>query len=464
MPKLSEIYQNYQKNLKSYYLTQLEGEPWYKRSFYALACFITIFIKEINSLRLFTRVASGTYTTMLALVPFVVVGGSLILTFNKGLTVEELVLKINDFVLPVAGETISTFLAGSLERAVNLGLGPIGLISLLITSVMLFVHIEDAFNDIWHVAKPRAFWLRILLFYAIVTLGPLVIFYSIVQAAKIFTSELVTGFWWNILRETAVITAFCFVAFKFFPNTRVLLKNALIPAILISILLEATKYGFGFYMSFAFSTDPNSQTNYNILYGTIGIIPVTLLWIYLTWMLVLFGVETCYCLQNMRALRLQLCYDCSANESETWVFLGAYAAIEVLSALVRNFCAGRDPLTAEELAVECIYPVKAIEAILGRLESLNIVKSNEGEFAKTYFIARPLDTISIKSVMEAFDESSPRVIKHPKLDALVCQLMGAQQQIWAESNANILREDGVLLKDVSHEPTVLNLNLDESRS
>ena len=84
----------------------------------------------------------------------------------------------------------------------------------------------------------------------------------------------------------------------------------------------------------------------------------------------------------------------------------------------------------------------------------------ENDFATTYILAKPLDAIVIKDIMKLFDESSPRVKKHPKLQALVEQLIAAQEQIWSKSNANILREDGVSLKDVSSEPTMNDLHVD----
>lgn len=464
MKKFSDLKDCIKRNQREYYLTEMVGEKWYKRAFYYTLCFVAVFISEVRSLRLFTRVASGTYTTMLALIPFMVVGGSLILTFNQSADIGVLMERISEFAMPVVGESnkIGDFITTVLERTKTIGMGPVGLISLLVTTVMLFVHIEDCFNDIWHVAKPRAFFLRILLFYAIVTLGPLLISYSIFQAAEYVPSGFTQNVYWKYIRETLILALLCFVVFKFLPNTRVSLKSAFVPAAFASIVLEVGKSAFGFYMKFAFTQ--NEHSNYNLLYGALGIIPVTLLWLYLTWMMILFGVEIGYCMQNMRSLRLRMCYDTRKGDGDTWIFIGAYSALEVLASLVRNLCAARQPMNAEEIAVDCIYPVPAVEAILGRLENINVVKKIESEFSSTYILAKPLDSIVICEVMKTFDESSPRVKKHPKLEALVTQLIAAQEQIWTSSNANILREDGVALKDVGSDPTVDNLHLDEQDS
>ncbi len=461
MPKISDFLDKVRRGQREYYLTEMVGEKWYRRAFYFCICFVTVFWAEVRALRLFTRVASGTYTMMLALIPFMVVGGSLILTFNQNADLGVLMAKVGDYVMPVVGDNnkILDFISMTLERTRNIGMGPVGLISLLVTSVMLFVHIEDCFNDIWHVAKARAFYLRILLFYAVVTLGPLLVSYSVFQATDFIPHEITDNVYWKYLKETLIIALLCFIVFKFLPNTRVSIKSAIIPAVIGAVLLEVGKSAFGFYMSFAFTA--NEHSNYNVLYGALGIVPVTLLWVYLMWVLVLFGVEMGYCLQNMRSLRLRMCYDVRKGDGESWIFIGAYAALEVLASLVRNLCQGKDPMNSEELAVDCIYPVAAVNAILVRLEKINVVKKIESEFSSTYILARPLDSIVICEVMKLFDESSPRVKNHPKLDALVKQLMAAQEQIWTSSNANILREDGVALKDVGSVPTVTNLHLDE---
>ena len=453
MPKIKQILDSIKQKQKQYFLTGMEEEVWYRRAFYAFISFLSIFIAEIRSQRLFTRIASTTYTTMLALIPFVVVGGSLIITFNKEVNVTELITRINKFVTPVAGDVIAQFLSESLERTLDLGLGPIGIIALFVTSVMLFVHIEDGFNDIWHVVKPRAFYLRILLFYAVVTLGPVVVSFSMFQAAELFPSMIRDDSTWQGFQDLFIVFLACFILFKFLPNTRVRIKYAFIPAIVAATCMLIAKWGYGIYMTVAF------KSNYSILYGAIGIIPLTLLWLYFIWTIIYFGAEASYCIQNMRSLGLRWCYDSNPNSTE-WVFIGAYAALEVLAAMVRNLCAGRDPCTVEALAVECVYPSQAILAILARLEQNNVVKRIDNEFASTYILAKPLDTIAIRDVMKLFDESSPRVQKHPKLRALVEQLLAAQAQIWSESNANMLREDGVSLKDVSSDPTIDNLHIE----
>ena len=454
MPNFKQFIEQTRKHRKQYFLTGMKHEAWYRRWFYAAMSFFSVFISEIRNLRMFTRVASSTYTTMLALIPFMIVGGSLVITFNKQVNVTELITRINQFVTPVAGDVIAKFLSESLERTLDLGLSPIGVLALVVTSVMLFVHIEDCINDIWHVAKSRAFYLRILLFYAVVTLGPLVVSFSMFQGTELLPGMFRDNPTLQMFQNVFIIFLTCFILFKFLPNTKVRIKYAFIPALIAAICMYIAKWGFGIYMSFAF------QSSYSILYGALGIIPMTLLWLYFIWTIIYFGVEASYCLQNMRTLSRRWYGDTNPDDVE-WYFIGAYAALEVLAALVRNLCAGKEPPAADAISDECQYPQQAIEAILARLEQINIVKSVEYDFNKTYILAKPLDAITIREVMKQFDESTARAQKYPKLQALVEQLTSAQDQIWADSNANILREDGVSLKDVSAAPTLHDMHVDE---
>lgn len=432
---IKERYEHFLAEQRRYSMTHMREDHWCRRSFYAFVCFIAVVYDEVMSSRLFIRSSSTAYTTMLALIPFLIVGGSFVLMFNKMATISELIGHINDAVIPSAGDSIAGFLTDSLERTLDLGLGPVGVIALFVTSVMLFIHIEDTINDIWHVRRARAFHLRILLFYAVVTLGPVLFSFSIYQGAQII-ADLDSEFGiWKLFGSRLTTFFVFFVLFKFVPNTRVKMLNAIIPAVVVGILFEVMKYLFTLYMTMAF------KSSYSILYGAIGLIPLILVWVYVIWTLTYLGVEACYCSQNFHHLMLRRLYENPTSNQDHWIFIGAYAPLEVLSVLVRDLCNDKSPSPCEDISTACRYPIVAVEAVLERLSGMGITKSVDGEFSKAYFLSRPLDAITINEVMRAFDESSPRVNDHPRLQKLVTQLLEAQRAIWADTTANDLRED-----------------------
>ncbi|MCL2326495.1 MAG: YihY family inner membrane protein, partial [Proteobacteria bacterium] len=202
---------------KRFILTRMRHEPWYRRAFYTCLSFAQVIYDEVMENRLFVRASGAAYTTVLALVPFLVVGGSFVVMFNKQASLAEIITHINDWVVPVAGDTLATILADNLARTLDIGLGPVGAIFLVVTSVMLFIHIEDTLNFIWHVRKSRPLHLRVLLFYAVVTLGPLLVSYSIYQAAQFFDDLGGASVLWGHTRSLLIAMALFYTMFQFLP-------------------------------------------------------------------------------------------------------------------------------------------------------------------------------------------------------------------------------------------------------
>ncbi len=422
-------------------LTGLPDAPWYKRAFHTMICFVHVMYAETRATRTFMRASSATYTTTLAMIPFLVVGGSFIALFNHDITSNDIVNYLQEFIGPIANPAVTSFLTDSLSRALEIGLGPVGIISLLITTVMLFISIQDSVNDIWHVKRKQKLYIRVLLFYAIVTLGPVLVSISVYQTTRIMgtlvpidTSDDGFGIL-KYIRTIGISILVCFVLYKFLPNTKVNFKYTFIPAVITAIIFEVTKSAFSLYMSIAFAN------SYRILYGAIGFVPITLLWIYIVWTLVFLGFQSCYCIQNFKQLKLATLYDSdNDNESDLWIFLGPYAPIEVIAALVRELENGKTPVRAEELALSCQYPIPAIDAILTRLVQHKFVNVLETDGELLYVLAYPLDALDLNLIMDAFDESTPRTLRYNKLYDLIREQNARRRALFKTLNGHALRE------------------------
>lgn len=441
--KIKQYLEKLKADLRTYCLTGLPEAPLYKRMLLAMIAFVRILWSEIRINRTFMRASSVTYTTTLALIPFLAVGGSFILMFNRTVKSEDIVAHLIDFITefigPLTDDQFSTLITDTLTRALNIGLGPIGIIALLVTTVMLFITIQDSVNDIWHVRKGQKLYLRILIFYALVTLGPVVISISIYQATQIISALNADMSIWKYVQTSAVSLVASFLLFKFLPNTRVKVKHAFIPAILFAVIFEITKYAFSYYMSIAFNR------SYDPLYGAISFVPITLFWIYISWTLMFLGVQTCYCTQNFRKLIMASVYDAdqSDEQDDVWFHIGPYAPLEVTAALVRALEMGQTPVSAEALSIECQYPQQAVEAVLSRLVTAQFVNTVNSDSETKYVIAKPLDALSLNEIMDLFDESTPRATRFEHLNAIVSH-QTEQRHTWLEEKtANDLRESHV---------------------
>lgn len=197
--------------------------------------------------------------------------------------------KIEDFIfrnfVPTRTEEIRSYI---IQYTSNVGvLGVFGIFALIIAAIFLFNTIEVTFNNIWHVKKKRPFLGKLTSLWTVLTLTPILIGVSFYLAAK-FTaqSQGIVPAW--IVPYALNIIAFWF-AYQFIPYTNIRIHAAMIAAVVVGILWELAKGGFNWYIT--------NLTSFNQIYGSLGTVPVFLLWLYLTWIIVLLGTELAYAIQ-----------------------------------------------------------------------------------------------------------------------------------------------------------------------
>lgn len=247
-----------------------------------------------------TQAASSlTFTTILAMVPLLTVVLSIFTAFP---IFQDFQHSLEDFLTSkLMPDAVSSNVMEHLNEftAKAASLTAIGSIFLFVTSVMLISTIDKAFNDIWLVKEQRPLGHRILVYWAIVTLGPLVIGASLwassmvtraslgyVQALPFFASVLLTVI-------PVILTGLAFAAlFVYIPNCRVRWRDALIGGFTSAILLELLRAGFAFYIT-KFPT-------YTLIYGAFATVPLFLLWVYVSWIVVMFGATLVAIMPNIR--------------------------------------------------------------------------------------------------------------------------------------------------------------------
>ena len=235
------------------------------------------------------RVASAlSFSSILALVPLLTVIFSALSLFP---VFETWSGAIQDFIyttfVPQLGQQVQDYLQDFSTKAGKLTFW--GLIFLVITTLTLLATIEDAFNEIWQVKHGRRFAQRILVYWSMLTLGPILIAVSLSVSSYIFSLPTLEGQTLISSLETQLLSVLPFVfelmAFVFLyssaPNCEVRFKHALIGGMIAALLFELAKYGFAQYLLYF--------TSYQRIYGAVAILPVFFLWIYLSWLVVLIG-------------------------------------------------------------------------------------------------------------------------------------------------------------------------------
>ncbi len=243
--------------------------------------------------------ASLTFTSLLALVPLLSVAFSLFsaLPLFSGLlgTVEQFVM---DIFVPTVGEGVQNYLLSFVRKTA--GLSTIGSAGLFVTAILLLNTIDVTFNRIWRVKRTRRTFIRLVLLLFVLLIGPLIIAASLTATTYVmalpYVSETVDSFGLrtSILTFLPMLATGLLLAFMYhwIPNIPVLWRHAMVGGALAAILFELAKYLFALYIAW-FPT-------YAILYGALAAIPLLLIWIYVSWLIVLLGAEITYSLDIHR--------------------------------------------------------------------------------------------------------------------------------------------------------------------
>lgn len=244
--------------------------------------------------RCFDEAASLGYTSLLALVPllaviFVVV--SAFPVFNEWS--ERLQLLLVENLVPTAGKQVGAGISSFLASVSSLTLP--GTVALILTALMLMFRIEVAFNRIWRVERARSVLNRIIMYWAVLTLAPLLIGSAMVFSAQNLISgqglqDLITPGLYRI--GLFLVTTIIFsLIFLLVPNCRVRFRAALSGALLSAFLFELAKLAFVAWVS---------NANYAVIYGALATVPIFLLWLYLVWVVVLLGASLAASLTTFR--------------------------------------------------------------------------------------------------------------------------------------------------------------------
>jgi membrane protein len=228
------------------------------------------------------------FTTTLALVPMFTVGSILIgyvpQVIEMKYALQEWVL--NTYLPGGINQPILSYIDQFSEKAKGLTL--FGLAGLFVTTVLTMAVIEQAFNQIWQIKDKRPFFRRSAIYFSATILGPLVLGIGIYLSGWLLsetqglTEAASIRFEVFALIIPLLLTISLFtVVYKVLPFTFVAWRDALIGALFAAIVFELMKYGFGFFVTQA--------PFYKTVYGTFAILPLALIWIYVTWWVTLAG-------------------------------------------------------------------------------------------------------------------------------------------------------------------------------
>ena len=250
------------------------------------AGFMVFLWKRFDEVRVPQVSASLTFTTLLALVPVLTVTLVVVSAFPMFDTLSDSFVRfINQTIVPQGAGVLFDYINQFKGKASNLT--AIGIVMLVVTSLLLIRTIDQTFNRIWRVQSERPLWTQFLVYWALLTFGPLAIGLSLTAWTLMLQQSRVDEmlpFLTGVLRTGSSIlfsTVILWLLYRLVPNRYVPARQALVGAAVTAVLLEAARALFAWYIG--------TFNSYTLIYGAFAAIPVFLLWLNLLWMLVLTG-------------------------------------------------------------------------------------------------------------------------------------------------------------------------------
>ncbi len=340
------------------------------------------------------RASALTYFTMLSLIPLLALAIGLVDAFGAGDSMVQMVAQQIGAVSPEAGERIL-----ELVRSVDFrSLGAVGGATLFLTTVLALSNVEKALNFIWGVERQRPLVRRFPDYLAVLVVAPLLLTVAISLAASLRSEAFVT----RLLDVPGVETllelglgkapmlllwgAFTFL-FWFLPNTTVRPLPALAGGALAAVLFTLLQ---GAYVGFQVGA-----ARANALFGSFAALPILLVWIYLSWAIVLLGAELAFAIQNRASFR-------QAREGEEPAPAEREAiGLVIATRIARGFRSGEGGCTAEELADALDVPVRTVRSVLRAFEETGLVAPRGDPKLDGFQLGRAAEAISAGDVLAA---------------------------------------------------------------
>ncbi|MDG3440998.1 YihY family inner membrane protein [Nitrospirillum amazonense] len=301
-------------------------------------------------------VGSLTYTSLLAVVPLFTVGFAIFQAFPafQKLRAEAEMLLLENLV-PQVGENLNDRLHEFVSNAGTMT--GVGVLGLAVTSILLFFSIEGAYNAIWRSRERHSVLVRVLSFWAVLTMAPLLLGVSL-SLSSVAVSYL--GAEGSVVVELVrrvlpglLETAFFGLTYLAIPTRPVRWQDALVGGVVAGVAMEVAKVGFALYIG--------QVHTYTTIYGALSVLPTVLLWLYLVWCLILFGAEVTAALPEWRSGRITEMGPAGLSPAQRLV-----VALAILRELM---LAARDGHALKRADVIARVPVGAV-AVDGMLEQL----------------------------------------------------------------------------------------------
>lgn len=365
---------------------------------------ILVSVKEFSRDNCALRASALTFFSLLSIVPVLAMAFGMAKGFGLDKTLrmkllenvgnqEEVLIRVIDFAENMLANAKGGVIAG------------IGLAFLFWTVIKVFANIESSFNHIWGVRRERSWGRKFSDYLSLMLICPIV--FVMASSASVFITTQVTDITARIellgyaqplilfmlkFLPLSIFWGLLTFIYVFMPNTRVQFSSALLGGITAGTVYQLTQW---VYIHFQVGVSKAGA-----IYGSFAALPLFLMWLQISWLIVLFGAELAFAHQNEATFEFE--QDCMEASGR----LRKLLALRMTHLVVDRFCRGLDPCTAEEIAAALETPIRLSRELLNELADAGVLTvAGEQERQRRFLPARDPDDISVNFVLDRLDRA-----------------------------------------------------------
>ncbi len=322
--------------------------------------------------RCMLRASALTYATLLSIVPLLALMFAVLKGFGVQNALEPIILEN----LALGAEDVVSQIISYIDNTNVARLGVVGLCALLLAVLTLLSNIEKSFNHVWGVEETRPILRRFADYFSVITIGPLFVLAAISMTSTMQSHALVARLQESVYFGPVIPLLFKAIPFVgmwitftvlyiFMPNTKVRYSAALAGGIFGGTLWQLAQWA---YLHFQIGVG-----KYNAIYGTMAALPIFMVWLYVSWLIVLLGLEMTYAWQNLRTIPSDV------RSAEVNFASRERVSLSIMLVVAEAFYRGEKPWDAERISSELDLPPRLAADVLAKLVKVGYLSEVQGE-------------------------------------------------------------------------------------
>ncbi len=372
----------------------LTGQPAILRLGYAIARHLYALVRDLLNGQLTLRAMSLVYITLLSTVPLLAFSFSLIKVFGVHNSLKPELYRLMA-PLGTEGIEITDAVISAVDRVEGRLLGSLALALFVYTAIAMVQKVEETFNYVWQVTRPRSLVRRISEYVAVLLIGPVVMTTALGLIASIYSDVLVQRVLaiepfgsvmlliGKALPYVLIIAVFTFL-YKFLPNAPVQLRAAATGGVLAG--------GTWSFVGAVFASALASSGTRNVIYSTFAVAIAALIWLYVSWLILLIGAQIAFYVQNPVALRI------GRQELQISNGLRERIALNIMYLIGLDFRYGSSRCTTRSISSETNLPGLTLGPVIAELEAAGLISATHEEVLVP---GRDLSHITLADILAA---------------------------------------------------------------